>query len=79
MAREPVGIAVEWDPEAAVWVATSTEVYGFVMEDRSLDALFERVPNVLGDVVAGNHPELAGRDDLHFELRVSSRPLAAVG
>ncbi|MBQ9209587.1 MAG: DUF1902 domain-containing protein [Oscillospiraceae bacterium] len=32
-----------WDSEAAVWVATSRDVPGLVLESGSLDALIERV------------------------------------
>ncbi len=41
-----------WDREAAVWVATSEDVKGLVLESGSLDALIERVkiaiPELLG-------------------------------
>ena len=32
-----------WDKEAGVWVATSEDVKGLVLESGSLDALIERV------------------------------------
>jgi len=32
-----------WDEEAAVWVATSDDVKGLVLEHSSLDVLMERV------------------------------------
>jgi len=32
-----------WDEEAAVWIATSEDIPGLVLESGSLDALFERV------------------------------------
>lgn len=32
-----------WDNEASVWVATSDDVEGLVLESGSLDALIERV------------------------------------
>ncbi len=42
-----------WDREAAVWVATSEDVKGLVLESGSLDALIERVkiaiPELLGE------------------------------
>lgn len=31
-----------WDPEAAVWVATSEDIPGLVLESGSFDALLER-------------------------------------
>ena len=36
-------IDVLWDEEAAVWVATSKDVPGLVLESGSFDALVERV------------------------------------
>ena len=32
-----------WDEEASVWVATSDDIPGLVLESGSLDALMERV------------------------------------
>jgi len=32
-----------WDDEAAVWIATSDDIKGLVLESGSLDALIERV------------------------------------
>ncbi|MDR1481406.1 MAG: DUF1902 domain-containing protein [Synergistaceae bacterium] len=31
-----------WDNEAAVWIASSVDIPGFVLESGSLDALIER-------------------------------------
>ena len=36
-------INLMWDNEAAVWIATSREIPGLVLESGSLDALIERV------------------------------------
>ena len=36
-------IDLRWDGEAAVWIATSGDVPGLVLEDRSLMALLRRV------------------------------------
>lgn len=36
-------VKMTWDDEAAVWVATSDDVPGLVLESGSLDALMERV------------------------------------
>jgi hypothetical protein len=32
-----------WDDEACVWIATSEDIPGFVLESGSIDALIERV------------------------------------
>ena len=36
-------IRFQWDEEAAVWIATSDDVPGLVLESGSFDALVERV------------------------------------
>ena len=36
-------INFQWDNEAAVWIATSDDVPGLVLESGSFDALLERV------------------------------------
>ena len=36
-------IHITWDDEAAVWIATSDDVPGLVLESGSYDALVERV------------------------------------
>lgn len=36
-------VNLTWDEEAAVWVATSDDIPGLVLESGSFDALLERV------------------------------------
>ena len=36
-------IKMQWDEDAAVWIATSIDVPGLVLESGSFDALIERV------------------------------------
>lgn len=36
-------VNLTWDDEAAVWVATSDDIPGLVLESGSFDALLERV------------------------------------
>ena len=36
-------VSLIWDDEASVWVATSDDIPGLVLESGSLDALIERV------------------------------------
>ena len=48
-----------WDPEAAVWIATSDDVPGLVLEGGSFDALLERVKQAVPELVLlnGRKPE----------------------
>lgn len=36
-------VSLAWAPEASVWIATSEDVPGLVLESGSFDALLERV------------------------------------
>jgi len=71
MAKLPIDINAEWDPDASVWVATSDDVRGLAIEAPTLERLVERLPGVLEDLVEGNHPELAGVADIPFEVHAS--------
>ena len=43
-----------WDNEAAVWIATSQNIPGLVLESGSLDALIERVRFVAPELLVAN-------------------------
>lgn len=43
-----------WDNEAKVWVATSEDVPGLVLESGSFDALIERVQNAVPELLELN-------------------------
>ena len=47
-------IRIEWDSEAAVWIATSKDVPGLVLESGSFDALLERVRFAVPELVELN-------------------------
>jgi predicted RNase H-like HicB family nuclease len=47
-------VTAKWDPEAAVWVATSDDVPGLVLESGSLDALMERVRVAIPELLSLN-------------------------
>ena len=49
---------LQWDPEAAVWIATSEDITGLVMESGSFDALLERVRIAVPELIElnGNKP-----------------------
>ena len=53
-------ISLLWDADASVWVATSDDIPGLVLESGSLDALTERVRNAVPELLALNpNPALA--------------------
>jgi hypothetical protein len=43
-----------WDNEAAVWIATSEDIQGLVLESGSIDALIERVRFAAPELLALN-------------------------
>ncbi|MCL2797929.1 MAG: DUF1902 domain-containing protein [Firmicutes bacterium] len=43
-----------WDNEAAVWIATSKDIPGLVLESGSIDALIERVRFAAPELLALN-------------------------
>jgi len=44
-----------WDSEASVWVATSEDIRGLVLESGSLDVLIERVRMTVPELLKLNH------------------------
>lgn len=52
-----------WDNEAAVWIATSDDIPGLVLESGSFDALLERVRISASELIALN-----GKDNKQFIL-----------
>lgn len=77
MQKLPIDIIAEWDPEASVWVATSEDIAGFVMEDATLERLVARVPGVLEDLIELNNVELpADVIEVPFEVHASQTGFA---
>jgi hypothetical protein len=77
MQKLPIEITAEWDPEASVWVATSEDIGGFVMEDPTIERLMSRIPLVLGDLMELNGIELpAGTQQVPFEVHATQSGFA---
>ena len=47
-----------WDSEAGVWVATSADIPGLVLESGSFDALIERLRFAVPELLALNDPDI---------------------
>lgn len=43
-----------WDEEANVWLATSLDIIGLVLESESLDVLMERVKEAVPELISLN-------------------------
>ena len=48
-------IKINWDNEAGVWIATSDDIRGLVLESGSIDALMERVRYAVPDLLQENN------------------------
>lgn len=55
-----------WDKEAGVWVATSEDVKGLVLESGSLDALIERVKIAIPELLELNQKNIH-RASIYFK------------
>ena len=63
-----------WDDEAAVWVATSQDVPGLVLESGSLDALIEKVSVAVPELIELNG--LPNGASLHYVSEKTQRMYA---
>ena len=59
-------IKLDWDSQANVWIATSDDVPGLVLESGSFDALIERVRYAVPELLELNEKEHA-EIPLHFK------------
>ena len=59
-------VKLQWDPEAAVWLATSDDIIGLVLECGSVDALIERVRYAVPELLELNRQKPAAA--LRFQL-----------
>lgn len=50
-------VNLTWDPEAGVWIATSDDIPGLVLESGSFDALLERVRFAAPELLELNNAE----------------------
>ncbi len=50
-------INLTWDEDAGVWIATSEDIPGLVLESGSFDALLERIRFAAPELLALNNPE----------------------
>ncbi len=62
-------INVTWDEDASVWVATSEDVPGLVLESTSFDALQERVKECIPELLSLNKLPKMTFLSIHSEYR----------
>ncbi len=59
-------INLMWDTEAGVWIATSEDVEGLVLESGSVDALIEKVRFAIPELLKLNNNANSKTVNLHF-------------
>ncbi len=59
-------INLMWDTEAGVWIATSEDVEGLVLESGSVDVLIERVRFAIPELLKLNNKADSETVNLHF-------------
>ena len=62
--RQEYTVKLEWDGEAAVWLATSDEIQGLALESDSVDTLVKRTLTAVPELLELNGQERSRR--LHF-------------
>ncbi len=64
----PIVIHADWDPDAAVWVATTQDLRGLVTEAESIEALRAKLPGMIIDLLEEN-----GISDLPASIELIAR------
>jgi hypothetical protein len=65
---KPIVVHADWDPEAAVWVATTQDLRGLVTEAESIEALRVKLPGMILDLLEEN-----GVSDLPASIEIVAR------
>ena len=58
-------VRLDWDEEAEVWIATSDEIKGLVLESDNVDTLVQRTLKAVPELLELNGQEQ--RRNLHFQ------------
>jgi predicted RNase H-like HicB family nuclease len=75
MAR-PIVIHADWDPEAAVWVATTSDLRGLVTEAETIEAQRAKLPGMILDLLE-DYRDSDLSASIEIIARVSDRLVAA--
>lgn len=65
---KPIIVHADWDPEAAMWVATTQDLRGLVTEAESIEALRAKLPGMILDLL-----EETGSSDLPASIEIVAR------
>ena len=59
-------VSLQWDEEASVWIATSQDVPGLVLESGSLDGLMEKVRYAVPELLGFEKKDCSAVGKIHF-------------
>jgi len=65
---KPIIVHADWDPEASVWVAASSDLRGLVTEAPSIEALRAKLPGMILDLL-----EVYGITEMPASIEVIAR------
>ena len=65
---KPIVVHADWDPEAAVWVATTQDLRGLVTEAESIELLRAKLPGMILDLL-----EESGISELPASIEIVAR------
>ena len=52
--KRAIRVQATWDPEVGVWTTESPDVHGLRIEAETLEALVQRIPSALQDLLDGS-------------------------
>lgn len=56
-----------WDDEADVWIATSDDIIGLVLESEEIDTLLQKVQAAVPELLELNGQAPASKVDIHMD------------
>ena len=71
-------VKATFDPEARMWFVEDSDLEGVNAEAPTLEALLEKLPNVVADLLEANGAE-AGHHDIPIELIAHARTRTRIG
>jgi len=71
MKHTSIIVRADWDEEAKVWVATSTDIDGLALESATLETLFARIPEALCDLLELNESYAGMPSDIPYHVMAS--------
>ena len=75
MAEVSIAVRADWDQEAQVWVASSTDIQGLSVEARSFEALVSKVCAAVEDLLEAN----GGGRSVGVPVNIMAERLACTG